>query len=573
MVSMVSMANIPAQPPPRRRIALGLLLAGSAAPAHAYVGFIGPGGMLGVVLGILVGICLGLVFTLRQPRGWRWKSLTILPAVLAMSLASGVVGAVLGTVADLAYAAYLFRDFGKASEHTKLPLRQAACSGNMTEVNRILASSLNAKTWEHLARIAWECGVVDNPMPPRPAEVFDLLMPRVYRLYVQGQHGDTPGRIEDYCDVLDQLLWGRRVEQLQRLQQLNLPLHCRDGRGQLTLLRFLPERQDNARMDEATRAQFDAVLALIGGPQGPLKEAIMDDGQSFLDRAVAREDPYLILAALNAGIDPGRPDPSDGQPAAVDWALVKFRRCLPSNAPDRLTDADVAAIDRLLRPPTTEEINAFDTRRLRAPMLSYLHDFKECDDGGAAYFRTLRARGADLGVAFGGHGKKLGILHHFDDIKPALLHELERLTPLELDRLAHPRDPKSGIPGEPLMDTAVRRENMPLFKFLCERGVDQCEPSDPNLTEKAKALKERAYPEAAAQQKQRALKEQAAQDAAWQRYNESQECLSQCLPHVLGHARGSGALACPHCTVVPRPQASGTPGAAETRGRSADPQR
>lgn len=73
-----------------------------------------------------------------------------------------------------------------------------------------------------------------------------------------------------------------------------------------------------------------------------------------------------------------------------------------------------------------------------------------------------------------------GFLGYGAQLSPALRAELDKLTPQEIDCMAHPKMAGSKRFEEPLSVCARRNKNKALEAFLCAHGVDGGEPVELN---------------------------------------------------------------------------------------------
>lgn len=438
-----------------------LLCMGSA---HAYgVSPIGPAAWIGLLLGAGLGLLVAVALAVKYCRPRLIDGLTVLLGVPLAVVIGAYGGFVVGMVLDYRWSANFGRE---ATEYRELPLRKAACSGDAVQVRRILAESLDRKTRRELGYVVFDCAL----NPPQQHALLRDLAPALHRLYVQGQRAQR----FDYCRIVDVSIGGLNVEALKALKSLGLPLDCDDGDSRLELKHFLDYR--HTPIDRVRTAQV--LELLLAEPRAPLRSFRTLYGETMLDRVIDRHDPLFIEAALRAGIDPGRVAGAEWglRPAVLRWVVRKFRDCqdCPVEPAQRMSAEQIAAIDRLMREPTTEEINRRDVKRFGNPVLYEIQWFGRHPDGGAAFFSYLKARGADLGVVAG--KGFAGLLSEPTQTHPALIAELEKLSPAELQRLAHPAVPGSGEKGKPLLETARRDNNHSLVAFLCGRGIDGCMP-------------------------------------------------------------------------------------------------
>jgi hypothetical protein len=442
------------------------------------MGPIGPGMVVGILLGGLIGVVVGMVLLGRGKASTGVKAALALPALLGGAVVGVIVGLFVGLLIDLLFIASspLARMSRESDRYQKLPLRSAACANDLGKVRALLAGPLDEENGRHLGRIIYDCTLSNSVKVPPGDEMLKLMLPVLHARYVAAPARPIPIKEiyadPDYCGVIALVISDLNAAKLRVVQSIGLPLHCREGAAHMLLDRFI----GMPHTFEERRAGIDEVLRLIGGRDGPLGQASSESGRSFLDSVVEAHPPPFIIAALEAGADPGRPDPVFGIPAVLRWHTRKFANNKPLPRKIALSDGEIAAVDKLMRPPTAAEFGRLYVDR--GP-LHYFRDFEQLDDGGAAYFRDLRERGVDLGlITARGYEGRRGMLGHHRSIGPALLAELERLTPAEIERMAFPRDPDTGAPGEPLLQSVKAERNTALVHFLCRRGIRGCTAAD-----------------------------------------------------------------------------------------------
>lgn len=436
------------------------------------MGPIGPGMVMGMLLGGLLGVVVGMLLLGRGKASTSVKVALALPSMLGGGMVGVVAGLFAGLLLDLLLIANspLAQIFRESDQYQKLPLRRAACANDLAGVRTLLAKPLDSLSARNLGDVVIECTLSINAKVPPGDEMLKIMLPVLYARYVAGPpripSAKEPLKDPDYCGVLESLIGDLNAAKLRVVKSMGLPLHCRDGASHMGLYRIIGMRDSY----QSRRAEFDEVMRLIGGKEGPIGQASEVPGRSFLDSVVETHDPVFIIAALEAGIDPGRPEQQTGIPAVLRWHARKFDKSVKRWPGEHTLEAgDIAAVEQLMRPPTAAEFVGSGVSILR-----YFDHFQQQDDGGAAYFRDLRERGVDLGLTTGGDE---GILGYHRDIAPALLAELERLSPAELERMAYPRDPVSGAAGKPMLQSARDQRNWVLEAFLCRRGIGGCTPA------------------------------------------------------------------------------------------------
>ena len=463
----------------------GLLIMLLVSPLSAFAfgfGFIlGPFSMLGIVLGSFVGLTIALIFVLNSKNKVSIKTAVLLPAMAAGVVMGAVLGNGLGLAGDFiaVYSSPFMQGMREVENLEKIPLKHAACAADVEQVRKIVATPLNGATRDHLGRIVAKCALYRNGETEQRMEIFQMLMPVLHQQYLKGQVADPDERFsKDYCSVLGIVIMSMNKTHLQRMQALRLPLHCKGGKSRLKLDRF-------AANIHLSKEQFEeglSIIELLHSAGTPLAQARGRSNDSLLDEVIDDAHPRLIVALLRAGVDPGHKPGTNkygtgfDTPAVMVWAKRKFRRCPEcpfSHGANLLTQEEIDSVDQLMRPPTAAEINYLRPDGMGGPALRDFEEFKDHADGGAAYFRYLKAHGADVGIVMSGNGKT-GFLWGTASIHPALLAELEKLTPQEVDRMAHPTVPGSGEKGKPLLKSVHVSKNTELVKFLCRRMREEC---------------------------------------------------------------------------------------------------
>ncbi len=445
------------------------------------MGSIGPGMVMGVLLGGLLGVVAGISGLASGKASTGAKAALALPSALGGGLLGVAVGFFAGLLIDILLVSLTMANiFGAADRADQLPLHRAACANNVARVRTLLANPLDSPTVNKLGHIVFDCTLSVKAKARPDDEMFKILLPVLYAQYVaapaRARAQQEPFKGPDYCMVLDTLIGDLERGKLRAVKSMGLPLHCRDGPSHMDLEQFIR----NLGNYHLRGAKFDEVLLLIGGKDGPLGQVRSRIGVSFLDSVVKRHDPVFIIAALEAGIDPGRPESGSDMPAVLEWHIRKFDRSAKFGSGQKALEArDIAAVDRLMRPPTPAEFAYhYSNSSFRRSILRDFNRFERQDDGGAAYFRDLRKLGVDLGLTTGGRDNgRRGILGHNKHTAPALLAELKRLSPAELERMACPRHSVTGAEGEPLLQSASAEGNTVLVDFLHRRGIGDCRPA------------------------------------------------------------------------------------------------
>jgi len=443
-------------------------------------------GLIGAIFGGFMGLLLGLItahFSIPKSVGF----IRYLLLQLGAGLAGCILGIVVGVIIESAVIDAVLAKH-KANQQQSLldkvdaiiPLKVALCNHqNADEAKAILANPLDAKTQKELGYIALFC--------TQSAQAKELLPQMMALLHTQYLSGNGDG----YCMVLNSHVDKQDIVRLRELQAQKLPLYCAGSAQQFRINSAMFKR---VKPDDEERAvELIQLLNAAGVPLNTMRSAA---GESILDEVINYAPPSIIKAFLAAGIDPGYPpgDPLQHRrtyPAAVlQWIVRKHQNCTECQVPPGwpLGTEQIADIDRVMREPTTEEINRQATVLPVGSILFKISDFKYNPDGGAAFFRYLKSRGADLGAAGESStpqpsfevteetkaGFKRGFLGYSDRLSPALRAELEKLTPQEINLMAHPKIVGSNKFEEPLLVSARRNKNKSLEEFLCARQVNGC---------------------------------------------------------------------------------------------------
>jgi hypothetical protein len=458
-----------------------IVLTLSPGSAFAYIGVgLGPFTTLGLFMGALVGLFIALLLTVSTPYSSLTKTAIAFPALTIGLVLGTIIGIKLGFEVDMlrVYNSSYSRSMRHSAQFKRVPLQLAACAADVEQVRKLASTKLEGASSDYLGGIFNRCIIRNNDThAEKRLEIFKLLVPLLHRQYLNGQVTDPENYYRrDYCSIPSQLIFEKSYTRLRSLLALKLPLNCEGGKSRLTF-RF----QDEVRKKATPAEQEVQMIEFLHSHGAPLDLMRDEFDQSLLDQVVEYGNPQLIVALLRAGIDPGHyPKGSSHResPAAMVWAKRKFMRCSScpayyGEAP--LTQTEINGVDSLMRPPTANEINYLDDNVYTNTALHQLfQDSENQPDGGAAYFRYLKAHGADVGIATRGHYRVGFLAYARNGIHPALLAELEKLTPQEVDRMAHPTMPGSGEKGVPLLETARENRNQALIDFLCARKVDGC---------------------------------------------------------------------------------------------------
>ena len=469
-------------------------------------------GLIGAIFCGFIGLVVGLItahFSIPKNVGF----IRFLLGMLGTGLVGCVLGVVAGVVIEVAVIDAVLQkrrandpqeQFAAAIK--AIPLKVALCDHqNAEEAKSILANPLDAKTPKFLDYIILNC-----THSAQSKELIPQMLIYLHADYLAGNSGNSgnergrrssfsTGEKKDeselygYCHVLHTYINARNIAALREMLSLKLPLHCAGKAQQLRLggqmfTQVKPEQEEKV-------VELIQLLHSAGTPFNEIRSAA---GESILDKVIDYAPPSVIKAFLAAGIDPGYPAgyALHGRihPAAVlTWVVRKHLKCAECKVISgrALSAEEIADIDGIMREPTAEEINLQGTAS-PGSILFRIKDFEDQPDGGAAFFRYLKSRGADLGAAWvysrpPGTAvtpemqayRTKGFLAYTKQLSPALRAELEKLTPQEIDQMAHPRVAGSNRFEEPLLDSARRYKNKSLEDFLCVHHVDGCVPMEP----------------------------------------------------------------------------------------------
>ena len=417
-------------------------------------------------LGLFLGACGGVVFALwgwfsQKPLGWGLRALAVPVAGVGL-LFGAVLGTMLGNGVDRLLMAGTMASFEPARTSE---LEKAACGGDVAGVRALLSRPLDAWTRHSLGAV-FDCRTTFDE------ETFGLLARQLHAQYLAGDAriAGRKGRYVDYCDLLGRSITNREVDRLKALVAAGLPMNCEGGRSTLRLEEMFQRSGGTRRQGdvEATVATLE-FLRKQGAPLAAFRSA---RNQTLLDRAIEYEDTRVIVELVRSGIDPGHipgPPTMKEVPAVLRWVERKFQLCAGCDERLRLTADRIAEVDAVLREPTREEVMR-PVGYLDGGALHFF-EFLRSSDGGAAFFRYLKARGADVGIA---SSHKFGFLAQRSSLSPELLAELNQLTPDEVRRMAYPVVARTGEAGTPLLESARTWRNRELEDFLCQHGVEGC---------------------------------------------------------------------------------------------------
>ena len=374
----------------------------------------------------------------------------------------------------------------------KAPLKLASCDLKNTEgAKAILANSLDAQTQKYLGYFVLNC--TDRALSQA---LIPQMMMQLYAQYRAGNGGNNEDHplnyfrgdkkndynVYSYCGVLNRYVGQRNLVRLRELQAHKLPLHCAGRNRQLRL-----GSPDFSVVKASDEEKVVALIQLLRAAGVPLNDIRSPDGESILDQVIGDAPPAVIKAFLAGGIDPGYPA------AVLQWVVRKHRNCegCKGVGTSALSQEQIAHIDRTMREPSTEENNRQGTVFPAGSILFKIKDLENLPDGGAAFFRHLKSRGADVGAAAvcvrppdivetAEMQARLarGFLGYSNPLSPALRAELEKLTSQEIDRLAHPKVAGNNRFEEPLLMPARRMKNKALEEFLFAHQVDGCQPME-----------------------------------------------------------------------------------------------
>jgi hypothetical protein len=455
-----------------------LALNPALAVAYSYSGFEYAFASQGLILGALVGAIVTLIFTINVTKELGLVTITVislLAAPIGITLFS-ILGASVGfqfhqsSIENLYADALQRKNQEENTLFTKIPLTLAACEANVEQVRKLVSAGLQGESSHHLGRIVNKCILSANrtDQVAQQTEIFRLLMPLLHQQYLKGETvASKEFHSRNYCNILSSVL-RTDYTYLQSLKALQLPLNCDGGNTQLQY--NIPSRFDlysNGHAQEtaqkiATNIEYFHSLGV------PLVQVRNRSDESLLDQVAQDNHPLIMVALLRIGSDPGSPHRASSEPPAVMlWTKRKFIRCPSCTHPD-LTQAEIDSVDQLMRTPTADEINRVRNNYWEPTALhGLINEVKNQPDGGAAYFRYLKAHGADLGIAASaGSVSNIGFLGKAKTIHPSLLAELKKLLPQELARMAHPTVANTTEKGEPLLQSAYANKNLALIDLL-----------------------------------------------------------------------------------------------------------
>jgi hypothetical protein len=313
-----------------------------------------------MLLGGLLGVAGGMLMLGRGKSSTGMKAVLAAPALLGGALAGGLCGMIVGLLIDLLLISHspLAKSLRDSQRFEHMPLRIAACANDLGTVRTLLARPLDEENARYLGRITEDCTLSINAKVPPGDEMLKLMLPVLYARYAAAPARPASATrnyaLSDYCDVIENLISDLNAAKLRVVQSMGLPLHCRDGAGYVKIDRFI----GFPHTFEGRRAGIEEVLRIVGGREGPFGQARSEAGRSLLDSVVDYHAPQLIIAALEAGVDPHRPDPVLGTSAASRWNARKSDKRKPLPGQITPSSSDIAAIDALMgtAPPGSKEI-------------------------------------------------------------------------------------------------------------------------------------------------------------------------------------------------------------------------
>lgn len=412
----------------------------------------------------LIGSAAMVILLSRKPSGFLW--LRVGGGAVLGWVGGAIIGFYIGVLLE---AGFIFDKANDFEAYKALPLRHAACEGTAQQVSQLLRSPLSSEERRYIAEIARECTLFE----PGRDDIFTLLIPKVYEVYFSGDEPrSTPVKPYGYCYILELLINRFDVQRLRQIKSLGLPLNCMGGDSYLQLHVIVGPRGQSEFAQNADK--YKELISVLGSDLSTYRS---EHDETLLDLVIERHDPFFIETALRLGIDPthtpGRKNPlRENSPATVRWVLRKYFNSHQAPMwPQSLSVEEIARIDALIPPPSLQEINSPSFSGHRT-LLHQIYILKKQPDGGAAFFRYLKDRGADLGLA--SNVSKRGFFGLSDSIAPALLSELQKLTDDEVRRMANPQVAGTSEQGEALWVTARKTRNRELQQFLCARLNEGC---------------------------------------------------------------------------------------------------
>jgi hypothetical protein len=447
-------------------------------------------------LGFAAGGFLGFLFTVIYSSKISEGFFSFLLKTAGVTLLSSVIGLFIGILVDAIYwpARWANQPQVKFERiYSNLPLKNAACAGDQAKTSTLLSKKLSDETQDYLGYIVVDCVLpAKENMQSQPGSnaILRKLLPALHTLYLKKKPDPEQYVYYDYCGVLGHLIKKFDTTSLEQFLSLGLPLDCAGGTKSLDLEDMF-NRNTLTNSESVSRAI--GMINFLHKVQFPISSFRTKVDKSLLDLVVERGEPDLIVALLAVGVDPGHHPMSlhiakSMEPSAIQlWTRRKFLDCQDCPKWDKrngvgLTPDEITKVDAVMREPTTEEINRIVVRFGHSvTMLFYVAEegHTKIRDS-VALFRYLKARGADVGIA--SPSSKKGFLGDAHESSVELLAELAKLSPQEIDRMAHPIVPglaelgKSAQSGEPLSVSAVKARNSELTAFLCDRQIDGCVP-------------------------------------------------------------------------------------------------
>lgn len=452
----------PLPPPARttRRASRAALAIGTAQgalgwiPADAWAAhadFTGLGyALLGGAAGFLGGVAL-LIYLLSNRKPGVASGLAALAQGIVGILAISFAGANLGALAyDFVKRSDQKRHTADEERYQASSLKLAACSAiganSATEVRRLAQDA--PELW--LTRLASECGL-KGPANP---DVYLAMMERL------SAHQPPKAGSGSYCMVLSETHAARALPQLQALIDARLPWDCPAADG--------TPGWHGAVNDSPDRERDLQWLALLRKAGADFSLHTPTNGH-LLHRIAPCGAPATILAALEAGADPGRANPQAISSPRVQWALRRHappsEACAVERFEHPLDRAAVARVDALIGPLSAQDVNQ-QARGGETPLFAVYGRPREM----AVLLRAgarIDTRSTD-GRTFLHAAQKLSP----DAIALLAAQPAEQLR--ALGRRPPSATPDGRAPQPSLLEVARQRGDTALEALLCANGAEGC---------------------------------------------------------------------------------------------------
>ncbi|MCV2421175.1 hypothetical protein [Paucibacter sp. DJ2R-2] len=324
--------------------------------------------------------------------------------------------------------------------------------------------------------------------PPRPVYTLDVKLRVAKECAIERPHPEILALLLDDSSYAEEHSGGPAAITSAVFRSMNPDLLAVLARKQLPLsadarqtlwqeaLRELQEKNTPLKLDGLRALQAQGVNLKLDGPSG----------QDLLRFAVETQAADVIEFALDLGLSPdvttrllinvrlpkpdgSLPGPSERQPTVTEvsnwstlqsWTLRRFGHDSTERfgfKPPPLSEAEIASIDKRMRPLTPEEA----ALRRREFTLN-----TKAPDGGAALFAYMLQRGVALDTAdAAGHG----LFSAKMDYSAPLLAVLAGLSDEELQRINCPTQARVSLRAQ-----AAAAQNQALLRLLDARPLRRC---------------------------------------------------------------------------------------------------